>query len=61
MGSGNDLEGGHIYAFQKRLGNQQTYSQEECRLLEYKNPVLTSQETRYDSATESSQLILCMI
>jgi hypothetical protein len=34
---------------------------EECRLLGYKNPVLTSQETHYFSATESSQLMLCKI
>jgi hypothetical protein len=31
---------------------------EECRLLEYKNPVRTSQEKHYVSATESSQLML---
>jgi hypothetical protein len=31
---------------------------EECRLLGYKNPVRTSQETRYVSATESSRLML---
>jgi hypothetical protein len=31
------------------------------RLLKYKNPVPTSQETHYVSATESSQLILCKI
>jgi hypothetical protein len=34
---------------------------EECRLLGYKNPVRTSQETNYVSATESSQLMLCKI
>jgi hypothetical protein len=33
---------------------------EVFRLLGYKNPVRTSQETQY-SATESSQLILCKI
>jgi hypothetical protein len=32
---------------------------EECRLLGYKIPVRTSQETHYFSATESSQLMLC--
>jgi hypothetical protein len=32
---------------------------EECRLLGYKNPVRTSQETHYVSATEPSQLMLC--
>jgi hypothetical protein len=31
---------------------------EECRLLAYKNPVRTSQETHYISATEDSQLML---
>jgi hypothetical protein len=31
---------------------------EECRLLGYKTPVRTSQETHYFSATESSQLML---
>jgi hypothetical protein len=35
------------------------FSVEECRLLGYKNPVRTSQETHYVSATETSQLILC--
>jgi hypothetical protein len=34
---------------------------EECRLLGYKNPVRTSQETHYVSATKSSQLMLCKI
>jgi hypothetical protein len=34
---------------------------EECRLLGYKTPFRTSQETRYVSATESSQLMLCKI
>jgi hypothetical protein len=34
---------------------------EEYRLLGYKNPVRTSQETHYVSATESSRLILCKI
>jgi hypothetical protein len=29
---------------------------EECRLLGYKDPVLTSQETHYVSSTESSRL-----
>jgi hypothetical protein len=32
---------------------------EECRLLGYKHPVRTSQETHYVSTTESSQLMLC--
>jgi hypothetical protein len=32
---------------------------EECRLLGYKDPVRTSQETHYVSATEPSQLMLC--
>jgi hypothetical protein len=34
---------------------------EECRLLGYKTPVRTSQETHYVSATESSHLMLCKI
>jgi hypothetical protein len=34
---------------------------EEWRLLRYKNPVRTSQETHYVSATELSQLMLCKI
>jgi hypothetical protein len=34
---------------------------EECRLLEYKNPVHTSHETHYVSATEPSRLMLCKI
>jgi hypothetical protein len=34
---------------------------EECRLLEYKNPVYTSQETHNISATEPSRLMLCKI
>jgi hypothetical protein len=34
---------------------------EECRLLGYKNPVRTSQETHYVNAADSSQLILCNI
>jgi hypothetical protein len=34
---------------------------EEYRLLGYKNPVRTSQETHYVSATESGQLMLCKI
>jgi hypothetical protein len=34
---------------------------EECRLLGYKTPVRTSQETHYISATEPSRLMLCKI
>jgi hypothetical protein len=34
---------------------------EEWRLLGYKNPVRTSQETQYVSVTEPSQLMLCKI
>jgi hypothetical protein len=34
---------------------------EVCRLLEYKNPVRTSQETHYISATEPSRWMLCKI
>jgi hypothetical protein len=32
---------------------------EECRLLGYKTPVRTSQETHYVSTTDSSHLMLC--
>jgi hypothetical protein len=34
---------------------------EECRLLGYKNPVLTSQETHYVSVTKQSPFLLCKI
>jgi hypothetical protein len=34
---------------------------EECRILAYKNPVRTSQETRYFSATDHSRLMPCKI
>jgi hypothetical protein len=34
---------------------------EECRLLGYKAPVRTSQDTHYVSATELSQLMLCKV
>jgi hypothetical protein len=34
---------------------------EDCGLPGYKNPVSTSQETHYVSATDSSQLMLCKI
>jgi hypothetical protein len=34
---------------------------EECRLLGYKTPVRTSQETHYVSATKTSRLMLCKI
>jgi hypothetical protein len=34
---------------------------EDCRLLGYKNPGSTSQETQHISTTESSQLMLCKI
>jgi hypothetical protein len=34
---------------------------EECRLLGYKNPFRTSQETHYVPTTELSQLLLCKI
>jgi hypothetical protein len=37
------------------------YNNEECRILGYKNPFRTSQETHYFSVTESSQLMLCKI
>jgi hypothetical protein len=34
---------------------------EECRLLGYKTPVCTSQETHYFSVTETNRLMLCKI
>jgi hypothetical protein len=34
---------------------------EECRLLAYKNPVRTSQESQYVFTTEPSRLMLCKI
>jgi hypothetical protein len=34
---------------------------EECRLLGYKTPVRTSQETHYVSTSESNRLMLCKI
>jgi hypothetical protein len=34
---------------------------EECHLLGYQNPVRTSQQTHYVSATEPSRLMLCKI
>jgi hypothetical protein len=34
---------------------------EECRLLGYKNPVPTSQETHYISIIELNRLMLCNI
>jgi hypothetical protein len=34
---------------------------EECRLVGYKNPVRTSQETYYISITDPNRLILCRI
>jgi hypothetical protein len=37
------------------------YDYEECRLLWYKNPVHTSQETHYVTITEPSWLMLCKI
>jgi hypothetical protein len=34
---------------------------EECRLLGHRNPIRTSHETHYVSATDSSRLMLCKI
>jgi hypothetical protein len=34
---------------------------QECRLLDYYNPVRTSEETHYVSATELSRLMFCKI
>jgi hypothetical protein len=44
-----------------KIWNFHSGDYEECRLLGFKNPVRTSQETHYVSATESSQLMLCKI
>jgi hypothetical protein len=44
-----------------KLNNRIGGDYEECRLLGYKIPVRTSQETLYVSATESSQLMLSKI
>jgi hypothetical protein len=41
--------------------NTMNTTAEECRLLGYKNAVLTSQETHCLSATEPSRLMLCKI
>jgi hypothetical protein len=38
-----------------------TGDSEECRLLGYKDPVHTSQETHCVTVKESSQLMLCKI
>jgi hypothetical protein len=44
-----------------KIWNFHSSDYKECRLLGYKTPVPTSQETHYVSATESSQLMLCKI
>jgi hypothetical protein len=44
-----------------RKRERKAIGKEECRLLGYKNPVRTSQETHYVSVTESSKLMLCKI
>jgi hypothetical protein len=54
-----------IYAYVKkypwRMWGFHGGDYEECRLLGYKNPVRTSQETHYVCTTQSSQLMLCKI
>jgi hypothetical protein len=50
--------GGHLSGC-KRCGIKK--APEEFRHLGYKNPVCTSQETHYVSATEHSRLKLCKI
>jgi hypothetical protein len=47
--------------FLYRMWGFQGSDYEECRLLGYKNPVPTSRETHYVSATEPSRLMLCKI
>jgi hypothetical protein len=42
----------------RKIGGSQGGDHEEFRLLGYKNPVRTSQEAHYFSATEPSQLML---
>jgi hypothetical protein len=44
-----------------KIGDFHGGDYEECRLLGYKNPVRTSQEKHYVSATGSSQLMLCKV
>jgi hypothetical protein len=44
--------------FSRRNNPEDTILHEECRLLAYKNPVPTSQETHYVSVIEPSQLML---
>jgi hypothetical protein len=41
--------------------NKTIIDYEECRLLGYKNPVPTSEETHYVCATEPSRLMLCKV
>jgi hypothetical protein len=48
--------GSHLQSCKIRGPHGDDY--EECRLLGYKNPVRTSQEIYYVSATEPSQLML---
>jgi hypothetical protein len=52
-----------FYVFYQSINMWGSHSDhyEECRLLGYKNPLLTSQETHYLYATESSRLILSKI
>jgi hypothetical protein len=64
--AGNKRAGLHTQHIRQRQNEQQQRKSlsfhgsdyEDCRLLEYKNPVRTSQETQYVSATEHSQLML---
>jgi hypothetical protein len=44
-----------------KIGDFHDDDYEECRLLGYKKPFRTSQETHYISTTEPSQLMLCKI
>jgi hypothetical protein len=52
---------GLLYKLQELTVCMSLKKLEECRLLGYENPVRTSQETHYVSATEPSWLMLCKI
>jgi hypothetical protein len=49
----------NIFQYKCKIWGFHCSDYEECRLLGYKNPVRTSQETHHVSTTESSQLMLC--
>jgi hypothetical protein len=51
----------HITLMLCKISSFQGGDYEECDILGYKNPVRTSQETHYVSATETNRLMLCKI